>query len=121
MLDVDSFKRINDSFGHSEGDNALKTVSSILKQARRENEWVFRFAGDEFIVLKLTPSANGLNAYMDEVNKKLAEYNQSQPLYPLFLSYGMSYFDHGSIDSFMKEMDDKMYEMKEMHHHQNDA
>ena len=118
MLDVDHFKSINDRFGHSEGDNALKTVTALLKQARLDNEWVFRFAGDEFIVLKLTDEKDGLTAYMEEVNKRLAAYNQGNPPYPLEVSYGMSYFEQGNVDSFMKKMDQRMYEMKEKHHRQ---
>ena len=52
MLDVDRFKSINDRFGHSEGDKALKVTAGILKRSRLDREWVFRFAGDEFVVLK---------------------------------------------------------------------
>ena len=116
MLDIDNFKRINDEYGHSEGDKALKTVTDILKRSRLDNEWVFRFAGDEFIVLKLTRSADGLAAYMDEVNRRLAEYNGGEHPYKLALSWGMSFFDAGDLDGFMKEMDENMYKMKAEHH-----
>lgn len=116
MLDVDGFKRINDVYGHSEGDRALKTVTDLLKRSRLDHEWVFRFAGDEFIVLKRTRSADGLKPYMDEVLRRLGEYNGSEPLYPLSLSYGMSFFETGDMDTFMKEMDDNMYRMKAEHH-----
>lgn len=116
MLDLDGFKRINDQYGHSEGDKALKTVTDILKSARLDNEWVFRFAGDEFIVLKLTRSPDGLAAYMDEVNRRLSAYNNGERPYRLVLSYGMSFFDDGDIDAFMREMDENMYRMKAEHH-----
>ena len=122
MVDIDRFKEINDSRGHSEGDKALKTVTDILKRARSDREWVFRFAGDEFIVLKLTDSPDGLSAYLDRVNRGLAAYNRGGNGCPLSLSYGVSFFaDHGgSIDSFMKEMDNRMYEMKAKHHADED-
>lgn len=116
MIDIDNFKRINDAYGHSEGDQALKTVADILKRARRDHEWVFRFAGDEFIVLKKAASKCDIRAYMAEVEKALDAYNQVDMNYRLGLSYGTSEFDHGSIDAFMKEMDDNMYAMKEEHH-----
>ena len=116
MLDVDGFKRINDVYGHSEGDRALKTVTDLLKRSRLDHEWVFRFAGDEFIVLKRTRSPDGLKPYMDEVMRRLGEYNGSEPPYPLSLSYGMSFFETGDMDTFMKEMDDNMYRMKAEHH-----
>ena len=116
MIDIDNFKRINDAYGHSEGDQALKNVADILKRARRDHEWVFRFAGDEFIVLKKAASKCDIRAYMAEVEKALDAYNQVDMNYRLGLSYGTSEFDHGSIDAFMKEMDDNMYAMKEEHH-----
>ena len=50
------------------------------------------------------------------VESAVKEYSQSGPLYPLSLSYGMSFFETGDIDDFMKEMDSRMYEMKALHH-----
>ena len=64
----------------------------------------------------MTRSADGLNAYMDEVMRRLADYNAGERLYPLSLSYGMSFFETGDMDTFMKEMDDNMYRMKAGHH-----
>lgn len=120
MLDVDYFKSINDNFGHSEGDQALKTVTDILIRARSGDELTFRFAGDEFIVLRLTGSENGLNAYMDRVNRAVGAYNSTDRPYRLSLSYGISFFtaENISIDTFMKEMDARMYKMKAIHHGQ---
>lgn len=116
MLDIDHFKEINDQYGHSEGDKALVVVTNILKDSRKDNEWVFRFAGDEFIILKLTDSPDGLAPYMEEVQKRLNQYKRTNSPYPISLSYGASFYDHGDIDIFMKQMDDKMYEMKLEHH-----
>ena len=52
LLDIDGFKRINDTLGHTQGDAVLKDFADILKQSRLEGESVFRYASDEFIVLK---------------------------------------------------------------------
>ena len=121
MLDIDHFKSINDQFGHSEGDKALKKTAEILKRSRLDHEWVFRFAGDEFVVLKLSASPDGLNAYMDEVNKNVEEYNRDDHPYRLALSYGISFFNSGDLDTFMKEMDIRMYEMKAIHHRETEG
>ena len=121
LFDIDDFKNINDSFGHSQGDAALKDAADILKASRQDNEWVFRYAGDEFIVLKRTSSPDGLAAYLDNVNKNLDAYNHSDRPYRLALSYGTSHFDAGSVDAFVKEMDDNMYAMKEEHHRRTQA
>ena len=116
MFDIDCFKDINDTFGHSEGDRALKQVTDILKAARKDNELVFRFAGDEFIVLKRNETEEGMKYYLDEVERKLAEYNNGDHPYKLSLSYGASYFEDEDIDLFLKDMDNKMYAMKSEHH-----
>ena len=116
MLDVDRFKLINDNFGHSEGDKALKTLTKLLKKAASGGEFLFRFAGDEFIVLKLASSPDGLDGYMAELNKQLAIFNGENHPYQFSLSYGCAYFEGGSADSFMKKMDERMYQMKGIHH-----
>lgn len=116
MADIDDFKNINDTYGHSEGDKALQKITDILKSSRKDNEVVFRFAGDEFIVLHKTPSADGMKAYIDEVKRKLEEFNKDSSTYKLSISYGVSDFENMDIDAFMKEMDNKMYAMKREHH-----
>ena len=116
LIDVDNFKLINDTLGHSQGDAALKDVTDILKASRLRDEWVFRYAGDEFIVLKRCDSPDGLTSYLENVDKNLDAYNSSEHPYRLALSYGTSFFDAGDLDAFVKEMDGNMYVMKEAHH-----
>ena len=117
MLDIDNFKSINDNLGHTEGDKVLKDLTVILKQSCLRHEHVFRFAGDEFIILKLTDSPDELEQYMATVQQKLDAYNAlSQRPYKLSLSYGISSSSGKSNDDFMKEMDENMYKMKEAHH-----
>ncbi|MBQ7698795.1 MAG: GGDEF domain-containing protein [Clostridia bacterium] len=119
MLDMDKFKQINDCFGHSEGDRALQNLTKVLKSCCLGGEFIFRFAGDEFIIIKLTNTPDELQAYMNRVNRKLEEPEEEDKPYRLSVSYGISFFKEGNIDTFMKEMDDRMYEMKEQHHKMN--
>ena len=51
MLDVDHFKRFNDTFGHLSGDICLKVVADALKNASRGDDYVFRWGGEEFVIL----------------------------------------------------------------------
>ncbi len=116
MMDLDYFKDINDKYGHSEGDRALKNVTDILKESRLDREWVFRFAGDEFIILKMTQEPDSMQEYLSRVEERVEAFNRGRRKYLLSLSYGLSFCDSGDIDAFIKEMDEQMYQMKAQHH-----
>lgn len=51
VLDVDEFKRINDSFGHAEGDRVLRLIGQVLRDSRRKADSVYRIGGEEFLML----------------------------------------------------------------------
>ena len=69
MIDVDHFKRINDTSGHPVGDAVLKNLASLLSQHLRSTDLVARYGGEEFVVLLFdTPTSIGM-----EVGEKLRE------------------------------------------------
>ena len=51
MMDLNDFKEINDTYGHAEGDKALKGVANVLKQVINPEDMVCRYGGDEFMLL----------------------------------------------------------------------
>jgi diguanylate cyclase (GGDEF)-like protein len=73
-IDLDHFKDINDTLGHSTGDRLLQLVSERLQRAVRENDIVARFGGDEFAILLVDPpDAAALTAFAARVRASLAE------------------------------------------------
>lgn len=126
ILDIDKFKSINDGFGHNEGDEALKILSSSLKKVCTENDCkAYRYGGDEFIVLK---SDNPLeidyssDKICNDLKETLHEYNQTnQKIYKLEFTYGKTVFQANdgsgeSLEEIIERADRALYEEKEKSH-----
>jgi diguanylate cyclase (GGDEF)-like protein len=74
MLDIDFFKKCNDTYGHSQGDEVLKSVANIfMKHARREHDFVFRLGGEEFGVLLAGTSERGTIKIAEKIRKEVEE------------------------------------------------
>jgi diguanylate cyclase (GGDEF)-like protein len=73
MLDVDDFKKLNDSLGHQHGDVALRTVASVIKAGVRTSDLVGRFGGEEFIVLLYGAGPEAARAIADKIRRAVAE------------------------------------------------
>ena len=119
MIDVDHFKSINDAYGHSEGDHALIRTADILKSVAKDGSLAFRFAGDEFVLLKRTENPQELEELAKKLEETLEETNRAHDVpWHLSLSCGISFFDRkaGNVDSFLKAMDTQLYITKKQHH-----
>nr|MDQ3811826.1 PAS domain S-box protein [Chloroflexota bacterium] len=115
-IDVDDFKRINDSYGHAEGDAALVAVASILRATFREADVIARLGGDEFTVLALHGGGGTVAAVTARLQQRLAEHNASagRP-YALALSVGVAQSAVsalGSLEDLMVQADAALYEEK---------
>jgi diguanylate cyclase (GGDEF)-like protein len=75
MLDIDNFKGINDTYGHLEGDRVLKTVASIIKSSIRESDYVFRYGGEEFLILLPNTDINGAVAAGEKIRRNIENFD----------------------------------------------
>jgi diguanylate cyclase (GGDEF)-like protein len=75
MLDIDNFKGINDTYGHLEGDRVLKTVSSIMKSSIRESDYIFRYGGEEFLILLPNTDINGAIVVGEKIRRNIENFN----------------------------------------------
>ncbi len=67
ILDVDHFKRINDEYGHLEGDRVLQEVANLIDNCVRETDVVTRYGGEEFVVLMPSTDLDGANMFAERV------------------------------------------------------
>ena len=119
MIDMDHFKKINDTLGHLEGDNALCDMATIIRDSTGKKDFAFRYGGDEFVLTTEVQKdgENEITLLMDKIKNKIEQYN-SQNIRPfkLEISYGYGiYAADGSqpIESFLQHIDSLMYKNKQ--------
>ena len=118
FLDLDDFKKINDSLGHSAGDLLLKEVAERLKRWAREQDTVARLGGDEFVVILTSlKDADGAALAADRLMKAMsAQFVIQGHVLSTSCSVGISVFpDHGRDgEALVKNADAAMYSAKEL-------
>lgn len=119
-LDMDRFKEINDTWGHEAGDLALKTAVMIMTRTIGKKGTVFRYGGDEFVIITDISDGAVLDQMAGRIRDGMKAFNESgkQP-FSLSVSCGGSVYDlHMRPDpkEFLKALDEKMYEEKKKKH-----
>jgi diguanylate cyclase (GGDEF)-like protein len=113
MVDIDHLKLINDRLGHGEGDRALRLVADRLRRLARGEDQLFRWGGDELLLLMPRMPRVVLEQRLDDLNRELRSgAHWSDPLVPaLGISYGVVEYRHddGSLDRSIEAADQAMY------------
>lgn len=107
FLDVDGLKKINDTYGHQEGDRILKKVGQVILNNCRKSDIPVRWGGDEFLMLL---PETGVEEAKNLVERILADAKGVR------LSYGLAFWkeDFSSLEDFVDEVDKKMYSAKKV-------
>ena len=120
MMDIDNFKTINDTFGHDEGDRAIKYMADILLNLFGRESTIARFGGDEFCVITDNVSQAELEDLILQAREKLANIRDKRKWHPdVDISCGYeiySYTSGLSREEFTDNIDNHMYEQKQLHH-----
>jgi len=123
MCDLDHFKGINDTYGHAVGDMVLKHFSGILEQTLRKSDYIFRFGGEEFMILlpatskeealllgqKICDTTAERELLLDEVSIR---YTVSIGVVSVLLGSSVP-IQQDTIDQFVMQVDEKLYLAKE--------
>ncbi len=112
MLDIDDFKRVNDTYGHQVGDNVLKELANILKNNIRVSDTAGRWGGEEFMIVVPETAANNAWELAEKIRNLIASSSFAGSCI-ITISLGLAQLQPGdNFDSFLKRVDDALYQAK---------
>ena len=116
-FDLNSFKEINDNYGHSEGDAVLTNFAEMMTSEFRDSDLIARIGGDEFAILQINTSSENANHSLQRFQKRIENYNSASCKdYQLQFSFGTVEYNpqqHLSLSDLMREADQLMYIQKQ--------
>ncbi len=113
VLDLDHFKAINDQWGHAEGDEVLRQLARAMEAATRDADLLFRFGGDEFVILLPDTDTQGLEKVAQRLQQTVAEYSQAQGT-PFTISMGLASWQTSMNGAnLFRQADAALYRAKE--------
>ncbi|HWT74452.1 MAG TPA: GGDEF domain-containing protein [Mobilitalea sp.] len=117
MLDLNSFKHINDHYGHYTGDEALRHTSKLLLHTFGNQAFLSRFGGDEFVILFEVNDISELEEAIARLKENVHKFNETKELpYEIHFSIGAALYPKGSKmngQAFLNYIDTLMYEDKQ--------
>ena len=113
MIDIDSFKHINDTYGHSVGDDVLIRLADIMKSGVRPTDYAGRWGGDEFVILLPDTDIDQSEKVADRMRKNFAEADILPDGKAVTASFGVTTSYEGeTLESFYRRMDSALYTAK---------
>lgn len=120
MMDIDYFKRYNDTYGHPAGDAVLKAVAEVLKTSVRKKDTIIRYGGEEFLLLLSEVSAENVEMVCERIRKNLTErailHEKSLAADHITLSIGVCHqkeYNSAALERMIEEADACLYHSKE--------
>ncbi|WP_024696399.1 GGDEF domain-containing protein [Pseudomonas syringae] len=115
MLDIDHFKKVNDRYGHQMGDEVLRTIAVTLKAQLRNVDRIFRYGGEEFVVILSNTDGDGAALVGERLRQAVLdlEFHQAGPELAMSMSLGCStLLSAETADSLLRRADDALYVAK---------
>lgn len=116
MLDIDYFKKINDTYGHSAGDEVIKKVAQLLQNKIRKTDFVGRIGGEEFLVVFPDTSLEDAKNKSNDLQVEISNIEWEQKELSVTLSGGLfsfKYLENISIEKAIEQADKNLYKAKE--------
>ena len=107
LCDLDHFKKVNDTYSHQYGDEILKATGEAIQEATRDMDFVFRWGGDEFIVILLVDNREGIADAGARIRERIVALGREKQI-PLDLSIGVASFpEHGEDSNQLIDLADR--------------
>ena len=125
VMDLDHLKKINDTYGHPEGDAALQRTARLLQSTFRKSDIISRIGGDEFAVVAIETIPLSLAPLLEHIQAQLKTENASKEFfYKLDISIGAAYFDPNNpctFEDLMAKADRELYAQKKLRQAQSSS
>ncbi len=116
MVDIDGLKQVNDKLGHKYGDEMIITVVNTINKGLRNNEFVIRIGGDEFLIVFINRDFDSIYKYWDYVYQEFINKNSNNTKYTIKVSHGVvEYKVNDDINACIMAADELMYKEKRRH------
>jgi len=117
MLDADHFKKVNDTYGHDQGNEVLVEISKTIKRHIRRHDVAARFGGEEFTVILMDTNMNGAYECIERMRKAIEniQYSHSKGAFQVTVSAGVASNHHpqaGHSEDILKLADAQLYRAK---------
>ena len=117
ILDIDFFKKVNDTYGHQYGDYVLKTVSDLMKSSFRKTDLLYRYGGEELVIIMPETNIEGALIPVQRLRHAVEDYdfdyNGVKAKVTVSMGLTMNYQDFRSSAELLKSADEALYKAKE--------
>jgi len=116
MLDIDHFKKVNDSHGHPMGDRVIKSLALFLKQRLRKTDYIGRYGGEEFAIVMPDTELHNAHKVLDEIRRRFAEINYPAQPADLFCTFSAGLVELSDKDDALmlaSRADEALYHAKD--------
>ena len=117
ILDIDFFKKVNDTYGHQYGDYVLKTVADLMKKSFRKTDLLYRYGGEELIIIMPETNIDGALIPVQRLRRTIEEYdfeyNGIKSKTTVSIGLTMNYQNLNTTTEILKTADDALYRAKE--------
>jgi len=117
IIDIDHFKQVNDTYGHNIGDQTLKILCSTFTSRLRHHDYLFRYGGEEFVVLLNNINLNQAKSLLEDLNRLFASNSNENLSFTCTYSCGLIMIDatnkNQTLEDQISRADDLMYKAKQ--------